>query len=285
MILLVGLTTDTPLAAVAEAAARIGAQSLVVDQLRPRGVRVDADGVQRPDGTRIRPAELTGIYPRPHPLSGHGPDSAAGEALGAGVTDLAEEAPPEVRVVNRPAAARSNASKPAQSLAIVDAGFDVPETLVTTSPETAAAFRARNGRVIVKSTSGRRSIVRMLSPDESLEAVRACPTMFQEYVPGVEVRVHVVGGRVFAHRIVSDDVDYRYGKAMIVPVDLADEIAERCVRLTASLELLVAGIDLRFADDGRLICFEANTSPAFSCFDHDEAIADAIAALLDGRAA
>lgn len=283
MILLVGLLSDTPLAAVAQAVERIGAEAIVVDQLQPRGARVDADGVQLPGGRRIAASELGGIYPRPHPLFGRGPDAAAGEAVGAGVTDLADDAPTHVRVVNRPAAARSNGSKPAQSRKIAAAGFDVPATLVTTTPSAAEDFRARHGRVIVKSASGARSIVRMLSADESLEGVTTCPTMFQEYIAGPEVRVHVVGDRVYAHRIISDDVDYRYGRAGIVPIDLADDIAERCVELTRSLGLLLAGIDLRFAEDGRLICFEANTAPAFSCFDDDGDIADGIAELLDGR--
>jgi hypothetical protein len=47
------------------------------------------------------------------------------------------------RVVNRPAAMASNASKPYQAQLISDNGFEVPETLVTNDPQLVSEFPRR----------------------------------------------------------------------------------------------------------------------------------------------
>src|SRR5689334_1307457 len=84
-------------------------------------------------------------------------------------------------VVNRPAASSSNRSKPYQQALIARHGFRVPRTLVTTVPEEARRFYEEcRGRVIYKSISYHRSIVRRLTPVdlERLDQVRCCPTQF-----------------------------------------------------------------------------------------------------------
>jgi len=54
--------------------------------------------------------------------------------------------------------------------------------------------------------------------------------------------------------------------------------------LAASLDLVVAGIDLRRTPDGEWYCFEVNPSPAFSYYESatHQPISAAIAALLAG---
>jgi glutathione synthase/RimK-type ligase-like ATP-grasp enzyme len=79
-------------------------------------------------------------------------------------------------------------------------------------------------------------------------------------------------GEVFATRIDSDEVDYRYahrdgGHIAMTPWKLSDELAQQCVALCAQVGLNVAGIDLMMADDGEVFCFEVNPSPAFSFFE------------------
>jgi ribosomal protein S6-L-glutamate ligase RimK-like protein len=112
-----------------------------------------------------------------------------------------------------------------------------------------------------------------------------CPTQFQERVAGRDLRVHVVGDRTFACAIDSPADDYRYAHrsgqpVALQPVAIAPALAARCVALASGLGLRLAGIDLRRTADGRDVCFEVNTAPAFGFFDRDAAIADAIAALL-----
>ncbi|WP_406229989.1 hypothetical protein [Nocardia sp. NBC_01009] len=52
-----------------------------------------------------------------------------------------------------------------------------------------------------------------------------------------------------------------------ISVTIPDEVGEQCVRLTRRLGLELSDIDLRFADDGRIVCFEVNPSPAYIVYE------------------
>ncbi len=197
-------------------------------------------------------------------------------------------------VVNRLLAGMSNMSKPHQSLLIQACGLAVPETLVTNDPAAARAFIAlHDGSVIAKSLSGVRSIVKRIGPSHMarLPLLRHGPAQFQALVPGTDVRVHVVGERVFATRIESAAVDYRFAPRDGVAVamtetTLPDDIAAACVRVARRLNLELAGIDLMRTPAGEYVCFEANPAPAFIAFEAvtGQPIGAAIAALLaEGR--
>jgi glutathione synthase/RimK-type ligase-like ATP-grasp enzyme len=180
----------------------------------------------------------------------------------------------DCRVVSPPSAMHSNASKPFQAQVIAAVGFLVPETLVTSDPDTAREFWRRHGKVVFKSTSGIRSIVRILDDAwaANLERLRDLPTQFQEYVPGTDVRVHVVGGRVFATQVRSAAADYRYAHHDAAGVDLDEidlraDVVTACVELAAGLGLPFCGIDLRRRPDGEYVCFEVNPMPGYSYFE------------------
>jgi glutathione synthase/RimK-type ligase-like ATP-grasp enzyme len=191
------------------------------------------------------------------------------------------------RVVNRPAAMLSNCSKPWQLQIIRDLGFSIPATLISCDPGAVREFQRRFGRLIYKSISSVRSIVRELTPgdDERLKRIRWCPTQFQEFIPGRNVRVHVVAEKCFATEIASESVDYRYAlsevgvPAELRPTELPPEIARRCVALTRHLGLAFGGLDLKVSPNGRVVCFEVNPSPGFSYYeDHTgQPIAAAVA--------
>jgi glutathione synthase/RimK-type ligase-like ATP-grasp enzyme len=187
-------------------------------------------------------------------------------------------------VLNRPSAMLSNGSKPYQSRVIQEHGFEVPETLITTDPEAVRSFRAEHGDVVYKSISGTRSIVNRLGDehDDRIDLVRWCPTQFQRYVEGLDVRVHVVGDRVFASRILSDAIDYRYGRSRVDPSELPDEVAARCLNLSKALGLALSGIDLRRDPEGRWFCFEVNPSPGYAPYEEatGQRISRAIANLM-----
>jgi glutathione synthase/RimK-type ligase-like ATP-grasp enzyme len=199
---------------------------------------------------------------------GFGPYDAAYETLEAFADTL-----PGL-VVNRPSVSSSNGSKPYQQQCIAQHGFRVPRTLVTTVPEQARQFyEACQGRVIYKSISHQRSIVRMMTQEDvpRLAQVRYCPTQFQEYVPGTDIRVHTVGSRVFATEIITDAVDYRYAgregaTRKMRAVELPADIAERCLHLADHLGMVLSGIDLRRNLQGEYYCFEANPSPVFTFY-------------------
>jgi glutathione synthase/RimK-type ligase-like ATP-grasp enzyme len=257
-------------------------------------------GILRAGSIDIALEAVTGVYLRPYDVR----QLPALESLGPGASiwrhtvelDDALQAWAEVTpalVVNRPSAMASNGSKPYQSALIRAAGFDVPDTLVTTDPSAVLSFWKKHGTVIYKSISGIRSIVTRLRPEhrEKLPDVSHCPTQFQEYIEGTDIRIHVVGDEVFGCEIRSDADDYRYppGESADPQVrnwHVPDELAERCRRLAAALELAVAGIDLRCTAAGRFYCFEANPSPAFSFYQEatGQPLGEAIARLLSNAA-
>lgn len=304
MNILWGVPGDTPLDAVHDALLRRDAPTILIDQRQLKDVTLEFDigdsisGALCVGGRCVALEAITGIYLRPHDratLSAPTDDAtatrpaASDSALDDAFQILAELAP--ALVLNRPDAMAANGSKPYQSAQIQAVGFTVPDTLITTSPDAAREFLAHHHRVIYKSISGVRSIVGELGDIDSarLDDVMWCPTQLQESVPGVDVRVHVVGHNLFACEVRSRAVDYRYATlsghtATLSRYELPDDCAERCLALSLSTELPLTGIDLRRTPDGVWYCFEANPSPAFTYYQQatghpiDDAIADLLIA-------
>jgi glutathione synthase/RimK-type ligase-like ATP-grasp enzyme len=260
--------------------------------------RAGVGGVLTHDGWSVDLADVSGVYLRfmddrhlPE-LAGEPEDSPARRASRAFHDIVGQWADvTDARVVNRYAAMGSNFSKPFQAQLIAEHGFAVPETLVTNDPELVRAFAAEHGRVIYKSISSERSIVQVLG-DEDLEAIRWCPVQFQAFVEGTDIRVHTVGGQVFATQITSDATDYRYAHqqtgewATMQPCELEPEVAARCLALADGLGLDLAGIDLRLTPSGEAFCFEVNPSPVYSYYEAHtgQPMAAAIARYLAGEA-
>jgi hypothetical protein len=300
MILLWGLPGDSPLAKVRSVLCRRGAAVTFVDQREVLETEVEwcaggvVQGVVRIQGRTIPLAEITAAYIRPYnstqlsAVQRAGPFSAAWRhAVNLDNILMSWADLSSAYVVNRPAAMASNSAKPYQALYIQAAGFRVPATLVTTDPDAVRDFWAGHASVIYKSLSGVRSIVSQLEEGhkERLRLVRWCPTQFQQYIPGVDYRVHVVGDQVFACKISSQATDYRYAARQDLSVEicaceLPSDIADRCRMLMESLGLSVAGIDFRRDPEGRWYCFEVNPSPAFTYYQNasghpiDESIAE-----------
>lgn len=193
-------------------------------------------------------------------------------------------------IVNRAIPQGSNGSKPYQAQLIRKAGFLIPETLITNDPSLVMEFYFEHKRIIYKSISAVRSIVQEFEPHDlnRLEQIRWCPTQFQAFIGGTNLRVHVMGDKVFPTAINSDAVDYRYASrqigehAELREVELSDEIAEKCIALSKILELPLAGIDLKVTTDDEVYCFEVNPSPAFSYYESStgQPISEAIAKYL-----
>ena len=116
------------------------------------------------------------------------------------------------------------------------------------------------------------------------------PIQFQEYLPGDNIRVHVIDERVFAVWIQCGAVDYRYAGAegyvrTMTPETLPTDMTINCIRLTKELGLAMSGIDLKETPAGEYCCFEVNTSPAFPFYESlaRPVIADALAEFLAER--
>ena len=307
MILLCGIPSETPLAMVASELEALGVGHVTFNQRRFEATALEFElaGGRVTGELRIGPAvyalaDFAGVYvrvmddqllPELRAEPAASPRRAASRSLHETLSRWYEVAP--ARVVNRARPQSSNFSKPYQAQLIAAAGFSIPETLVTNEPELVREFHARHGRVVYKSISGIRSIVRTLERDDlrRLDRIRWCPVQFQAFVAGTDVRAHVVEGEVFATSVRSQATDYRYalrehGRAAdLEPAELPDDVAERCVRLARALELPFAGIDLRVTPAGEFYCFEVNPSPAFSYYEAStgQPIARALARYLSAR--
>lgn len=299
MILFCGIPSEPPMAMAIAAAVEMGTKHLVLNQRDVRYFDVMLDscagelsGFLSHAGGEWPLEVFSGIYTR---LMDHGelPENQPrgrdqpplerirhSELFHSAMNEWFEAC--ESLVVNRASDMASNVSKPYQAQRISSAGFSTPETLITTDPEEVEHFTRTHRRVIYKSISSVRSIVRELEtrPDgalsarcrQSLQRVRDLPTQFQEFVPGDNIRVHVVGQRVFATEIATDAVDYRYARrdgsdVVMSPVRLPEDTAARCVSLSESLRLPLCGIDLKRTPDGEYFCFEVNPSPAYSYYE------------------
>jgi glutathione synthase/RimK-type ligase-like ATP-grasp enzyme len=299
VILLWGVPGDDPVDCVYAELERAGADVRLLDQRGSSSMRVsltlspdgDVRGTIEDSAGRIDLSCVGAAYVRPVDTATACSieDTADPRFVSAMTADAALIAWADLSsayIANRPQAMAANNSKPYQLTQIARFGFAVPETIVTTDADTVRQFRERHGRVIYKSVSGVRSIVSQLIDDEC-EDVANCPTQFQEYIAGADVRVHVVGDETLSVRIESDADDYRYasrtGRDVIMGVvELPSAIAERCRTMAAAMELRLAGIDLRQTPDGEWYCLEVNPSPGFTYYEAmtGQPVAAAIANML-----
>jgi hypothetical protein len=300
VILLWGVSSDGPLAAVQAALSRRGAPTFHLDQRRTAETALDLrydqaglSGELTVGDERCALAEVGGVYVRAYDtralLDADADAALRKHALNLESTVQAFLDVTPARLVNPAAAMASNSSKPYQAALIARHGFLTPSTLVTTDPAAVVAFRDRHDAVIYKSVSGVRSIVSRLSDEhlDRLDDIAWCPTQFQAHVPGRDYRVHVVGERLFTCKIATEADDYRYAHRQDLAVSitegrLPEDVAERCRRLAADLGLALAGVDLRRTPQGEWCCFEVNPSPAFTYYEDLTGlpIADAVADLL-----
>ncbi len=306
MILFAGIPSEPPLALAIEAAQRASLPYVVFNQRQTRACELAIESTDQhlrgclwTEGRSWHLDEFSGIYarlmdpsvlPESRPPSDRATHPDAVEKalfLHEALNDWLEIAPG--RIVNRPSAMASNSSKPYQTQLIAQYGFLIPPTLVTNDPALVEAFHAQHRRVIYKSTSAHRSIVTEWHPrgSDELKKVRTLPTQFQALLVGMNVRVHVIGDRVFASEILTDALDYRYAHRdghdnHMRPLELPGNIAEQCAVMTGALGLEFSGIDLLRTCDDQWYCFEVNTSPGYSYFQEQtgQPISEALVARL-----
>lgn len=306
MILLCGIPSEPAIAMVWEQLNKMGVSHAMFNQRRFTDMDLEfkivdtrVTGLMQIEGSTFRLEDFQGIYTRlmdfqclPE-LSDEPPNSPKRRycrALHETLMHWLQIA--QARVVSRPALLGSNFSKPYQAQLIREYGFKIPETLITNDPGLVREFYKKHNRVIYKSISSVRSIVQtMKSRDvERLNHIRWCPTQFQEFVEGSNVRVHVVGDEVFPTAVSSEATDYRYayrrgGQTELKAIELPNKLAESCVKLSHALGLAVSGIDLKITQEDQVFCFEVNPSPAFSYYEAStkQPIAQAIARYLAGK--
>ncbi|GLW09731.1 hypothetical protein Misp01_48600 [Microtetraspora sp. NBRC 13810] len=163
----------------------------------------------------------------------------------------------------------------------VELGFTVPETVVTNDPAALVpAWNRAGGRLITKALGyhpftldgEERHLFTTVVPRRRLSGrhrFRHGPAMVQPNLPkAYELRVTVVGERVFAARIDSQNsrltaVDWRHyedAKVGYSAYDLPPEVGKRCARLVAGLGLTFGALDFVVTPDGRYVFLELNVN-------------------------
>ncbi|MFS4105418.1 ATP-grasp ribosomal peptide maturase [Streptomyces sp. SID89] len=174
--------------------------------------------------------------------------------------------------VNHPHRMGDAEFKPSGLAAAVEAGFDVPPTLITSDPDAARSFIKRNGPVIYKPlhnpaylVDGVPSVVRVAdaAAEDIDDSVAGTAHLFQKRVPKTaDVRVTVIGARVFCVRIDSDLLDWRtdYGRLSYAPVEAPPDIERGIRRYLAHFGLVFGAFDFCVGEDGRWWFLECNPS-------------------------
>jgi glutathione synthase/RimK-type ligase-like ATP-grasp enzyme len=151
-------------------------------------------------------------------------------------------------------------------------GLEIPQTLISNCPRAAGDFvrRLGLGRVIYKAFSATEQDwreTRLLREDEldKLENVKFAPVIFQSYIEAdVDLRITVVGDKIFPAAIHSQDTSYKVdfrmdmGAARVAPAALPSDVQDKLFALMRHLGLVYGAIDMRRRPDGSHVFLEVN---------------------------
>ncbi|NJP47721.1 ATP-grasp ribosomal peptide maturase [Streptomyces sp. PRB2-1] len=178
---------------------------------------------------------------------------------------------PGAHYVNHPWNNRAAEYKPAQLAAARRHSFRIPDTLITSDESEARRFIAcRSGAALYKPVwntpykvdgEPRAVWVRPVSEHEVTPAVRACPHMFQARVEkAFDVRVTVVGERLFGTRIDSPDLDWRrrQDRMTCTPVDVPDAVTRSVFAYLREFRLVYGAFDFAVTPGGDWYFLECN---------------------------
>ena len=286
-IVLVGSADDDHVAALRESLDELGAAPVILDSLafpasprlalgaEPDAILLDGKEVGRPSAVYLRSLYLS-------PLAfGVDMEREMSEDWRTTLVILREKAEVLVGVMRRWEAmgipiynalsASDAVRKPFQMAELAQRGLPVPETLWTNDPEAVRRF-ADGRRIAYKPVAGG-AATRELSAADLDEAKLArlanAPVTFQELLPGRDLRVFVLDGRVVAaFQIHSQALDYRQNEEKVESIALTPAVEDICLRAASVTGLRFTGMDLKEASDGALKILELNPSPMFLGFDH-----------------
>jgi glutathione synthase/RimK-type ligase-like ATP-grasp enzyme len=273
MILVIGNPADPVIERVIAVLVRVGAAFARIDERSPGTYEIERRTTGSHPQWRIRGGECVGrravgaIFVRHEPDA---PNRTTREALRKLHRQLDGMLLATVcRVMNRPAFATANYSKPYQLRQMAAAGFLVPRTIITNLASAALRFIGDlEGRVVFKGVSNLKTVPRVVQPQDlkRLSRLARCPTQFQEFIPGEDFRVTVVD----ATSVVTPMIGGEPRSNPFVDDLLPTQILQRCVRFTHQQGLVLSGIDLRRTPAGRVYAFELNPYPLFTHYEREE---------------
>ncbi|OIJ98984.1 hypothetical protein BIV25_10770 [Streptomyces sp. MUSC 14] len=291
---------------------------LVIDELHGRGVPVvrfdsgdfpatlsvaatiTSDGIQGTLTTPSRTADLGNVrslyYRRPSGFAFPHLDqqmarfavAQARYGLGGIIASL-----PGCLYVNHPHRIGDAEFKPSGLAAAAAAGFQLPPTLITSTPDTARSFVKQHGPVIYKplaaplyqDAEGISCTVKVdeVTADDIDDEVAGTAHLFQQRVDkAADARVTVIGGHVFTVRIDSDLLDWRtdYTRLTYTTVTPPDDLTAALYRYLASFGLVFGAFDFAIDREGTWWFLECNPSGQWAWLEPETGL-PMIAAMAD----
>ncbi len=161
--------------------------------------------------------------------------------------------------------------KPYQLTVARRLGMAIPETLVTNDPDRARTFieglppRQVVCKAFVAMLESWRE-TRLVTPDDlhRVEGVKYAPLIFQEFVEGVDLRIIVVGQRIFTVQIDARQTRYPIDMRMVIgesttsAVELPKRVVDQIHNLMEVLGLQYGAIDMKLTDSGEYLFLEVN---------------------------
>ncbi|MET9598558.1 ATP-grasp ribosomal peptide maturase [Streptomyces sp. NPDC006459] len=201
--------------------------------------------------------------------------------------------------VNHPHRIGDAEFKPSGLAAAVTAGFRVPSTLVTSDPGAARSFIQQHGPVLYKPLStplyrvdGVSCTVQVkeVTAEEIDDRVSGTAHLFQQRVhKSADVRVTVIGDRVFAVRIDSDLLDWRtdYNRLAYSVVQPPPQVTSALLRYLSLFGLVFGAFDFAVDQAGTWWFLECNPSGQWAWLEPETGLpmVSAMADLLERNSA
>ncbi|WP_086711498.1 ATP-grasp ribosomal peptide maturase [Streptomyces antimycoticus] len=208
--------------------------------------------------------------------------------------------------VNHPSAVRAADFKPAQLQKAAHLGLTIPPTLVTNDAEQAREFAADHGHVIYKTfrglprdENGHTGAIwaQRVDPDTFDDSLAVTAHLFQAEIPKTgDVRVTVVGQKVFAQQITAQDsaLDWRCGdwdQLQHAPIAVPAPVETALHHYLSAFGLVFGCFDFALTGDGDStadwVFIECNPNGQWGWLPDADAITTAFADILStegGRA-
>jgi glutathione synthase/RimK-type ligase-like ATP-grasp enzyme len=283
-----GWNDDEQVAYMVDVLEHLGAETFVFDTRQRGGFdtwRWDERGIEGPRGERLE--ELGAVYVKlvaltipgwsHQPLEGaelqqwcarYAEDRARRGFAEAVLRALEDRGIP---LVNPSQSFWTHGAKAYAAYLLRRAGLRAPRTLVTADPQAVRAFVECVGEVVYKPAGGGRSCLQLEPADlepERLELLRRAPCLFQELVPGDNIRVFVLDGEVVSSTIIwSESLDYREAEQGVDAVSLPAEVERQACAAAHAFGMVFTGIDIRRTPEGEHVFLDVNPAPMFVGFE------------------
>lgn len=171
-------------------------------------------------------------------------------------------------VINRPGSDAHNSTKPLHEYFVSQFGLRVPPSITSSNRNDLLDF-IKQGPTLIKAISGVRANSKLIT-DSDLDDFNSKqgPIHLQRYIPGKDIRVHIVGNNVHSELIQSEEVDYRKDKNIdfqnfVIPKDLSAKL----IHASKAFDLIFTGWDFKLSSDGDFWCLECNPMPGYHGYD------------------